>query len=420
MTSSAGPAHPTMRLHGWTATLTTAATLLLAGPAAAQLTGIVFHDRNRNGVRDAGEEGLARIVVSNQIDVTATTADGAFSLPGPGTGVAFVSVPDGYRASGPFWRSGIAAPPPAARGQQAAGAGSLDFGLVATPRLDSFTFVHASDPHVQRLTLGRLERALTIVDSGRPAFVLMSGDLVRDALRVPEAEAREYYALYVRTIAGTSAPVWNAPGNHELFGIERNLSNVSPDHPLYARAMYRQYLGPDYYSFNFGGVHFVALNTVDHDDMWYHGNVDSTQLAWLGRDLAAIPADMPVVTFNHIPLFSAAPAFDGYDDGLPAPTLIEVRGRTQFRHVVANAREVYRSVRSHPYPLALGGHNHMRELLEFDWDGSRTRFEQAAAIVGPRDAGPIVVPSGVTLYRVTNGVIGAGTFIPLDPPPARR
>ena len=65
--------------------------------------------------------------------------------------------------------------------------------------------------------------------------------------------------------------------------------------------MYHHYFGPDYYSFTRGGVHFVGLNTVDIDDQRYYGHVDSLQLAWLERDLALVPADMPVVTFDHIP-----------------------------------------------------------------------------------------------------------------------
>ncbi|MEP6765121.1 MAG: hypothetical protein ABJB66_12450 [Gemmatimonadaceae bacterium] len=65
--------------------------------------------------------------------------------------------------------------------------------------------------------------------------------------------------------------------------------------------MYRSHIGPDYYSFIWGGVHSIGLNTVSFDDSGYYGNIDSAQLAWLKRDLAHIPVAMPVVAFNHIP-----------------------------------------------------------------------------------------------------------------------
>ena len=97
----------------------------------------------------------------------------------------------------------------------------------------------------------------------------MTGDLVRDALRVGEEEARGYYDLYTQEVPRFPMPVWSVPGNHEIFGIERHLSLVSPKHPLYGKGMYRQRLGPNYYSFTHGGVHFVGLDSVDVADLWY-------------------------------------------------------------------------------------------------------------------------------------------------------
>ena len=78
--------------------------------------------------------------------------------------------------------------------------------------------------------------------------------------------------------------------------------------------------------------------------------------------------------------------------------------------------EVLARVAPHPYPLALGGHMHTRETLRYEAGAVVTRFEQAAAIVGPNEAGPLKMTSGVTLYRVEDGRIDAGTFLPLDPP----
>jgi hypothetical protein len=49
--------------------------------------------------------------------------------------------------------------------------------------------------------------------------------------------------------------------------------------------------------------------------------------------------------------------------------------------------------------------------------GGGTRFEQAAAVVGPAGQGEIRHPSGVTVYRVRRGRIDAGTFVPLTMPP---
>jgi hypothetical protein len=381
-----------------------AAGLLACAPpvlAQAAVSGSVYEDRNGNGRRDAGERGLARVAVSNQVDVVVTDTSGAFGLTGAGTGVVFVSVPDGFRSSGRFW--------------QPVGAGQISFGLMPTPA-GEFAFIHASDTHIQPSAVVRFDRLRTVVDSVSPAFLLITGDLVRDALRVGEAEATGYYELFGREAARIPVPVWTVPGNHELFGIERTRSGVSADHRLYNRGMYRQYLGPDYYSFNAGGVHFVGLNTADTSDQWYYGHVDSTQLEWLERDLSVVPPNVPVVTFNHIPFVSAKMALDGYTDEPPAPTIIRVGGKDQYRHVASNLDELLTVIGDRPFPLALGGHLHTRERIEFGTDGrAPTRFEQTAAVVGPAGPSWLGMASGVTVYRVRAGTISAGEFVRLDP-----
>jgi hypothetical protein len=367
---------------------------------ASPLTGIVFNDANRNGQRDAGEPGVSGVAVSNQRDVVQTGTDGRYSLPRGPYGLVFVSLPDGYAAVGDFWR----ALPPSPDG-------AADFALAAQPSATTFTFIHASDTHVSPQTVGRMQQLRAIAEKYHPDFVLVSGDLVRDALRVGEDEARGYYDLYTAEARRFPMPVWSVPGNHENFGIERHLSLVSPRHPLYGKGMYRQRLGPNYYSFTHGGVHFVGLDSVDIADLWYYGHVDGVQLAWLKADLARLPADMPVVTFNHIPFATAIDGIGGYRDDGAAPTLITVGRRTTFRHVVSNLDEVLAALGSREWPLALGGHMHTRESISF---GStvRTRFHQAAAVVGPTEnAVPAI--SGVTLYRVKSRVIDDGEFVPI-------
>ncbi|HKV74919.1 MAG TPA: metallophosphoesterase [Gemmatimonadales bacterium] len=373
---------------------------LLQGGA---VSGTVYFDRNGNGVRDGGEPGMARVAVSNQVDVVQTDSTGAFALSGAPTGVVFVSLPDGYRVVGAFW--------------QAAGSGPLQFALARAAAPREWTFVHASDTHLDEASLPRIRLLEAAVDSLKPAFVLITGDLVRDALRVSDSVAIPRFELVDRERRRFSRPVWVVPGNHDNFGIERQRSHVSADHPLYGRAMYRHYFGPDYYSFSYGGVHFVGLNSVGIDDQWYYGHVDSLELAWLERDLALVPASMPVVTFNHIPFFTAVETINGYMDTPPAPSVITVNGKAMFRHVVSNAGEALAILRRHNYPLALGGHMHVRETLSYVMNGQTIRFEQAGAVVGPSEGSGLEFPSGATLYRVKDGVIGKGEFIRLPDPP---
>jgi hypothetical protein len=374
--------------------------ILAATVLEAQVTGVVFADRNANGVRDAREPGIAGIAVSNQNDVVLTDAAGRYTLPrGAGHGLLFVSIPNGYRSVGAFW---------------VAERDTASFGLAPGVHAESFTFVHASDTHISEQSLPRTRRLRALVEAERPAFVLITGDLVRDALRVGETEARGYYDLFMRERAAFRMPVYTTPGNHEIFGIERQLSKVDSTHPLFGKTMYRAYLGPDYYSFNYGGVHFVALNTVDVHDGWYYGHVDSLQLAWLERDLARLPPITPVVTFNHIPFYSTSELINGFEDQPPAPTLITVNGKTSFRHTVSNAGAVLSALAKQRHVMAIGGHVHMAERINYEGQG--TRFVNGAAIVAPTKAGPQVYPSGFTVYTVKNRIIDGGRFVLLGEP----
>ncbi|MBW2278395.1 MAG: hypothetical protein JRF63_12950, partial [Deltaproteobacteria bacterium] len=216
-------------------------------------------------------------------------------------------------------------------------------------------------------------------------------------------------------------PVFTVPGNHELFGVERHLSLVASTHPLYGNRMYRHYRGPNYYSFTWGGVHFLGLDTVDYDDLRYHGHVDELQVEWIGADVAALPPEMPVVIFNHIPFIGAGEIRGGLAEGGAAPSIIRIDGRSYFRHSVYNHRDVLGPLMGR-LELALQGHIHIREVLKYRTQIGEQRLITAAAVVGPAPgrANPYGPLSGITLHRVVDGRIDDGTFLPLDPLPDGR
>jgi hypothetical protein len=400
--------------------LVTALALVVAVPATADaqatserlaeatwIEGIVFEDRNGNGRWEAGEPGLSGIAVSDQVQVVITDESGRFGMDAHGYGFVFMSQPDGYVVNGPYWRAADGAP--------------IEFGLTSMPSVSSFTFVHASDTHISEASVPRVRRMREMVDSLRPAFVIVTGDLVRDALRVPEEVARGYYELLERELAQFTVPVFTVPGNHEKFGIERHRSLVSASHPLYGNRMYRYYRGPNYFSFTYGGVHFLGLDTVDYDDLWYHGHVDSLQLEWITADVAALPPDMPLVTFNRIPFIGGGESRGGFAEAGVAPTVIEIDGRAYFRHSVYNHRDVLGPIQGR-LEVALQGHIHMREVLKYQTKIGEQRLITAAAVVGPQsgrgsDYGAV---SGITLHRVIDGRVDDGTFLPLDVTPRGR
>ena len=80
------------------------------------------------------------------------------------------------------------------------------------------------------------------------------------------------------------------------------------------------------------------------------------------------------------------------------------------------AENIFKGIDARFLSEALGVSMHVAEKLVFHSERGPLRFEQSAAIVGPNDYGPVVMPSGFSLYTVTNGVIDAGTFVPLAMP----
>lgn len=373
---------------------------------AGQLAGVVFADADRDGRLGPTERGLPDVVVCSRSDCAQTLADGSYEVRvEPGYRVVWVRQPDNYQAARGFWRRVPADP----------FEWLVNFPLEESAPATDFSFIHASDTHLDEASLPRFHRLREITEERGVDFVLITGDLIRDALRVPESTASALYELFRKEKEAFPVPVWVVPGNHENFGIERALSGVSEDHPLYGKDMYRRFLGPTYYSFDFGGVHFVALDTVDIEDQWYYAHVDATQLSWLDKDLSMLAPDTPIVTFNHIPLFSAViHGWNFYPDG---GSVIETGGQQRFRHMVSNYAEVLERFVGRNYPLALGGHGHAREEILLGDRRFTTRFHQTAAVVG--DTGEregMEFVSGVTLYNVSSGEIADWEFIPLDPP----
>jgi hypothetical protein len=365
------------------------ALLLSLLAAALGARGVVYDDANANGRRDRAERGLARVVVTDGIGLALTEADGAYALPPSTARRVFVVVPGDRRAVGPWHR-----PPSEA----------ADFALARDPAPAVWRFAHLSDTHVHEGNAPRLRAALALA-AARARLAVVSGDLIKDALRVGEHAARAQYALYAEAVAGAGLEVRSAPGNHEVFGIERAESGVSADHPLYGKGMYEEVLGPRYYSFNRGRLHFIVLDTVGVDDQWYYGFLDADQLAWIRRDLEHVPPGASVVTLGHIPLRNGALSREFAAEG-PARTVMAVGGAPGFRHLVRNAGELAALLRPFDWTLALQGHTHMGERLRFE-DGTPTRFHTAPAVDGQPWA---PWPTGIVVYTVRGSAVDDGRF----------
>jgi len=80
------------------------------------------------------------------------------------------------------------------------------------------------------------------------------------------------------------------------------------DAGLDSGALYREFFGETYYSFDHRGVHFIALDNVTRAKP----EVGAQQLAWLQKDLARFPKTAPIVVFTHRPLFDLRPDWEWF------------------------------------------------------------------------------------------------------------
>ena len=176
---------------------------------------------------------------------------------------------------------------------------------------ESFRIAYISDSHLYERTLNdRFVKALlrAVDDVNRmdpqPDFVLFGGDLAQ----LGAAAALELGAQILKNL---KAPVKMMVGEHDWF--------------LDMGEKWRALFGPDRYSFDHKGVHFVVLNSILEEDFWTARGltpeqrmntvagldnglqnpftVGEEQREWLARDLAKVDAQTPLVVFSHSPLY---------------------------------------------------------------------------------------------------------------------
>jgi len=168
-------------------------------------------------------------------------------------------------------------------------------------RVAPFSFLQLSDAHVgfngppDPLGTKAFERAVEMINAlpQRPDLVLFTGDLTHDTedKDVHSQRMKQFQEISKRI----NVPLIKCvPGEHDA-GLDSG-------------ALYREFFGETYYSFDHRGVHFVALDNVTRAKP----EVGVEQLAWLKKDLARYPKTAPIVVFTHRPLFDLRPDWEWF------------------------------------------------------------------------------------------------------------
>ncbi len=177
--------------------------------------------------------------------------------------------------------------------------GCLALGALRTEAAEPFFFIQLSDPQLGMFTENKdfvqdtanFEFAVTAVNRLKPAFVVITGDLVHkpgDAGQI--AEYRRIVGKIDRGI-----PVYNIAGNHDV-------ENVPTPESL---AAYNKIFGADRYVFRERGLVGIVLNSsVIHSPAKAPAEL-AEQEKWLRAELAKAKAESPrhIVVFQHHPWF---------------------------------------------------------------------------------------------------------------------
>jgi len=176
-------------------------------------------------------------------------------------------------------------------------------GLSLTGTLAAQTFIQMSDPQFGMYTKNQdfihdtanFEFAIATANRLKPAFVVITGDLINEAGNA--AQAAEY-----QRISGKLDPairLFNVAGNHD---VENEPTRES-------LARYRERLGPDYYSFRVGDIAGFVLNSNLEKATEKVPEEAAKMEAWFKAELAKAKADgvKHPILFQHISLFLKEP-----------------------------------------------------------------------------------------------------------------
>jgi len=321
----------------------------LAWPAHAQddpaktARGTVYHDLNENQRRDDGEPGLPNILVSNQLEVVKTDAEGKWELPVREDCIFFVNKPSGWMTPVDeqllprfYYIHKPAGSPQGTKYEGVKPTGPLpetiDFPLYKQEEPEKFQALFFGDTQARdQKELDWMAHDVVEELMGTKArFGVTLGDILFDDLSL--------YDNHNALVALIGVPWYNVIGNHDL-------NFDSPDDKHSDETFERVY-GPNYYAYSYGPVHFLVMDDVNWRGRGdgYIGKVGEEQLTFLRNLLPHIPEDEMLLLMMHIPIMG-----------------------------VEDRREVFELIEDRPYTMSISGHTHWQAhhfLTEEDgWKG---------------------------------------------------
>jgi hypothetical protein len=325
--------------------------LFIAGcthsPEQQQVSGIVFHDLNENGIQDKGEPGIAEAAVSNGSDVVLTDQNGLYAMNISESAIIFVIKPGDYNypvneynlPQFYYIHKPNGSPELKYPGVEPTGPlpESVDFGLVTGGDSDEFSVLVFSDPQAyteEQISYYNRSIVEELANAEGHAFGITLGDIVGNNL--------DFFEPTNRATARIGLPWFHVFGNHDM--------NFDAGIQQHADETFERVYGPATYAFNHGKVHFIVLDDVvfpnEITDHSYVGGLREEHFRFIKNSLQFVPKEHLVILTMHIPLFNEAPWGE---------TFLNSHRETLF-HLLRN----------HPFTLSLSGHTHIQRHYYFD------------------------------------------------------
>ena len=293
----------------------------------------------------SSEEGpVANVVVSDGTEVTVTDDKGIYELKSAKKwGYVFISVPSGYEvaAEGVFPQFY----------QTLKGAADVveqkDFKLTKVDGQDRYKLFLLGDMHLANRTNDAAQFTQFTTDlnaymaqhSGQKMYALTLGDMTTDLYWYKNNYALPQYRETINRQV-KNLQIYHTMGNHD------NDFMTTSDYD--AAVKYVDCIGPTFYSFNIGQVHYVVMDNIDcsaydgTDSRNYVKKLSNEQLKWLAKDLAYVDKSTPLIVAMHAQIYKPTSTGFAFDhDSANTEALLAALDGYEVHFVTGHTHKVY-------------------------------------------------------------------------------
>ena len=293
----------------------------------------------------SSEEGpVANVVVSDGTEVTVTDDKGIYELKSAKKwGYVFISVPSGYEvaAEGGFPQFY----------QTLKGAADVveqkDFKLTKVDGQDRYKLFLLGDMHLANRTNDAAQFTQFTTDlnaymaqhSGQKMYALTLGDMTWDLYWYKNNYALPQYRETINRQV-KNLQIYHTMGNHD------NDFMTTSDYD--AAVKYVDCIGPTFYSFNIGQVHYVVMDNIDcsaydgTDSRNYVKKLSNEQLKWLAKDLAYVDKSTPLIVAMHAQIYKPTSTGFAFDhDSANTEALLAALDGYEVHFVTGHTHKVY-------------------------------------------------------------------------------